>query len=82
MGQGRAGDGRRPAASAGTDLDDPRLTDLVGELTLKSPEFARMWARHDVREKATGTKSFNHPMVGEVKLTYETSPSTARTVRC
>jgi hypothetical protein len=30
-----------------------------------------MWARHDVKEKATGTKRFNHPMVGELKLTYE-----------
>ena len=59
-------------ASSGADLDDPRLTDLVGELSLKSDEFRRLWARHDVREKASGRKRFVHPMVGELELSYET----------
>jgi transcriptional regulator with XRE-family HTH domain len=58
-------------ASAGTDLDDPRLTDLVGELSLKSEDFRGMWARHDVREKANGAKRFAHPIVGEFALAYE-----------
>ncbi len=57
-------------ASAGTDLDDPRLTELVGELSLKSEEFRRLWARHDVRDKSSGTKRFNHPQVGELTLSY------------
>ena len=59
-------------ASAGTDLDDPRLTELVGELTLKSEEFRRLWARHDVRAKTAGSKRFVHPMVGELTLSFET----------
>lgn len=59
-------------ASAGTDLDDPRLTELVGELSLKSEDFRRLWARHDVRAKTAGTKRFLHPMVGELTLGYET----------
>jgi transcriptional regulator with XRE-family HTH domain len=59
-------------ASAGTDLDDPRLTDLVGELSLKSDDFRRLWARHDVAAKTAGTKRFVHPMVGELTLSYET----------
>jgi hypothetical protein len=58
--------------AAGPDLDDPRLTDLVGELSLKSPEFRRLWARHDVRLRTRGTKRFVHPMVGELTLGYET----------
>jgi transcriptional regulator with XRE-family HTH domain len=58
-------------ALAGTDLDDPRLTELVGELSLKSEEFRRLWARHDVREKTSGTKRFVHPVVGELSLGYE-----------
>lgn len=58
-------------ALAGTDLDDPRLTELVGELSLKSEEFRRLWARHDVREKTSGTKRFVHPVVGELSLSYE-----------
>jgi transcriptional regulator with XRE-family HTH domain len=59
-------------AAAGPDLDDPRLTDLVGELSLKSPEFRRLWARHDVRARTAGTKRFVHPIVGELDLGYET----------
>ena len=55
----------------GPDLDDPRLTDLVGELSLKSEEFRRLWARHDVREKTHGVKRFHHPLVGDLELRYE-----------
>ena len=58
-------------ASAGADLDDPRLTALVGELSLKSEDFRRLWARHDVRAKTAGIKRFLHPMVGELTLSYE-----------
>ncbi|MEV0563783.1 helix-turn-helix transcriptional regulator [Dactylosporangium sp. NPDC049742] len=59
-------------ATAGADLDDPRLTDLVGELSLKSEDFRRLWARHDVAAKTAGTKRFVHPMVGELTLSFET----------
>jgi transcriptional regulator with XRE-family HTH domain len=58
-------------ASVGPDLDDPHLTDLVGELSLKSEKFRTLWARHDVREKTHGTKRFMHPQVGELVLRYE-----------
>ena len=58
-------------ASVGPDLDDPALTDLVGELSLKSTEFRRLWARHDVREKTHGSKRMRHPQVGELDLFYE-----------
>jgi transcriptional regulator with XRE-family HTH domain len=59
-------------ASVGPDLDDPHLTDLVGELSLKSEKFRCLWARHDVREKTHGTKRYVHPLVGELALRYET----------
>lgn len=42
-------------------LDDPRLTRLVGELSLKSGEFATLWAQHGVRSKAAGTKRIAVP---------------------
>lgn len=58
-------------ATAGTDLDDPRLTELVGELSLKSDEFRRLWARHDVRAKTSGVKQFHNEMVGKLTLAYE-----------
>ncbi|MEW2566744.1 hypothetical protein [Streptomyces sp. NPDC047070] len=41
-------------AGSGDLENDPRLTELVGELSLKSPEFRALWARHDVRGKGDG----------------------------
>jgi MmyB-like transcription regulator ligand binding domain len=58
-------------ASVGPDLDDPDLNELVGELSLKSEQFSRLWARHEVRQKTGGTKHLNHPIVGELELEYE-----------
>jgi transcriptional regulator with XRE-family HTH domain len=57
--------------AANTDPDDPRLVRLVGELSLHSPEFARMWGRHEVRAKTATTKHFNHPIVGSLSLRFE-----------
>ncbi|MEU1667797.1 helix-turn-helix transcriptional regulator [Streptomyces sparsogenes] len=56
---------------AGRHADDPGITELVGELTIKSPEFRRWWADHNVREKTHGVKIYHHPVVGEMTLSYE-----------
>ncbi|MCE3555694.1 helix-turn-helix transcriptional regulator [Pseudonocardia sp. RS11V-5] len=56
---------------AGRDPHDRDLTDLVGELATRSPEFRTLWAGHDVRLHNTGTKKFHHPVVGRLELTYE-----------
>jgi transcriptional regulator with XRE-family HTH domain len=56
---------------AGNHPDDPRLAELVGELSVRSKEFRRWWADHDVARRATGTKTFRHPIVGELALDYE-----------
>ncbi|MBB2937974.1 transcriptional regulator with XRE-family HTH domain [Amycolatopsis bartoniae] len=66
-------------ATAGTDLDDPRLTGLVGELSLKSAEFRELWARHDVHERTGGTKSYRNPLVGEITVQYESLSVTGET---
>ncbi|MCX4828649.1 helix-turn-helix transcriptional regulator [Streptomyces sp. NBC_01016] len=58
-------------AIGGTDADDPRMAALVGELLLKSPDFTRIWDRYDVHERSGGTKSFDHPKVGAMTLTFE-----------
>lgn len=58
-------------AQAGSDIDDPRLAALVGELAVKSPEFASLWARHQVRPKGAGRSFLRHPLVGELDLRYE-----------
>jgi hypothetical protein len=53
-------------AAAGADVDDPRLTELVGELC------RRLWARHDVRpQPGGGTYHVQHPQVGEIELRYD-----------
>ena len=59
-------------ASAGAEPDDPRLTELVGELSVKSEEFRQMWARHDVRARVSGSKRYNNPFTGLIVLDYET----------
>jgi transcriptional regulator with XRE-family HTH domain len=58
-------------ATAGDDLDDPAVVTLVGGLSLKSEDFARLWARHDVRGKTTETKRFHHHLVGDLELNYQ-----------
>ncbi|MYW03929.1 helix-turn-helix transcriptional regulator [Streptomyces sp. SID3343] len=57
---------------AGLRPHDPRLAALVGELSVKSPEFRTWWAEHTVREKTSGVKRFRHPLVGRLDLTYDT----------
>ncbi|MFE4873269.1 helix-turn-helix domain-containing protein [Streptomyces sp. NPDC056682] len=52
--------------------DDQRLQELVGELSVRSADFARMWARHDVRAKTASAKRFRHPLVGDLTLNFET----------
>jgi transcriptional regulator with XRE-family HTH domain len=54
-----------------TDPDDPRLAELVGELSIKSPDFVRMWAAHPVGAWAYGLHEYNHPQVGRLSLVGE-----------
>ena len=56
---------------AGRRPDDAALAALVGELTVKSPEFGRWWADHDVLIRGHGVKGFHHPIVGELEIRYE-----------
>jgi transcriptional regulator with XRE-family HTH domain len=56
---------------AGSHPDDPRLSALVGELSVKSEEFRRLWATHDVKERCHGIQRLHHPLVGELDLRLE-----------
>jgi transcriptional regulator with XRE-family HTH domain len=56
---------------AGPDVDDPRLSEVVGELSVRSEDFRRLWARHDVRARKSGTRVFMHPQVGPLELHFE-----------
>lgn len=51
--------------------EDRLLAELIGDLSINSPDFARLWAKHDVRLCSSGTKHLHHPQVGDLDLHYE-----------
>jgi transcriptional regulator with XRE-family HTH domain len=55
---------------AGRNPYDRELSDLIGELSTRSEEFRGHWATHNVRLHHKGEKRFNHPVVGELELSY------------
>ncbi|MFC5664259.1 helix-turn-helix transcriptional regulator [Kitasatospora misakiensis] len=57
--------------AAGKYPDDPRLASLVGELSMGSERFRRLWARADVRARTHGRKAYRHPLVGLLELHQE-----------
>ncbi|WP_436527459.1 helix-turn-helix domain-containing protein [Actinoplanes sp. HUAS TT8] len=59
-------------AMAGPDVDDPRLTELVGELSVRSDMFRRLWSRHDAKPHVGGgVHRMRHPIVGDLELPYD-----------
>ncbi|HEX4248622.1 MAG TPA: helix-turn-helix transcriptional regulator [Pseudonocardia sp.] len=61
-------------SSIGTSVDDPRIAQLVGELTLASETFGRLWARHDVRPLGGAPAWLRHPRVGTLELRRDKLP--------
>jgi transcriptional regulator with XRE-family HTH domain len=47
---------------------DPAVTGLVDELRGGSPEFVRLWERHDVQAAPMLNKTFRHPAVGDITV--------------
>ncbi|MGZ6705413.1 MAG: helix-turn-helix transcriptional regulator [Solirubrobacteraceae bacterium] len=58
-------------SEAGRNPHDRGLSDLIGELSVRSTEFRTWWAAHNVRYHQTGTKRLHHPIVGDLELSYE-----------
>ncbi|MFE0419838.1 helix-turn-helix transcriptional regulator [Streptomyces tendae] len=58
--------------NAGHDPDNQELNALIGELSVKSPEFRTLWGRQTVRDKTHGRKLIHHPSVGDLTLAFET----------
>jgi transcriptional regulator with XRE-family HTH domain len=58
-------------AEAGRAPDDRALTELVGELSVRSQEFRVRWAAHDVAYYRSGAQPFHHPLVGDLTLDYD-----------
>ncbi|WP_040702826.1 helix-turn-helix transcriptional regulator [Nocardiopsis ganjiahuensis] len=57
--------------TAGRYPTDARLAELIGELVMRSPEFALMWAQGDVRDCTVGTMLLQHPTVGALDVDYQ-----------
>ncbi|MFE6488680.1 helix-turn-helix domain-containing protein [Streptomyces sp. NPDC057757] len=55
----------------GHGRDDLRISALVDELRAGSEEFAELWARQDVNRLGSRLKTFDHPAVGRLTLSYQ-----------
>jgi transcriptional regulator with XRE-family HTH domain len=53
-------------ADAAHAPDDPEFDLVVAELSAVSPEFAELWAQHDVGVPAQTVKAVRHPEAGEL----------------
>ncbi|MFB9237724.1 helix-turn-helix transcriptional regulator [Plantactinospora siamensis] len=53
------------------DPGDPRLVELVETLAPRSPDFARLWARQEVRAKRATVKHLEHAEVGRLSMRFE-----------
>ncbi|MEV5148048.1 helix-turn-helix transcriptional regulator [Streptomyces sp. NPDC052727] len=56
---------------AGRYPNDPELARLVGELSVKDPDFRRWWSDHRVRAQRHGRKEFVHPIAGQLSLDFQ-----------
>jgi transcriptional regulator with XRE-family HTH domain len=56
----------------GADVDNPRVAELVNELSASSEDFRRLWARHDVDFATIPGRTWRHPLVGPIELLVET----------
>jgi MmyB-like transcription regulator ligand binding domain len=55
-------------SSVGSDADDPRCVQLVGQLSLSSERFRYLWGRQDVRPSDGRPTPMLHPQVGDLIL--------------
>jgi hypothetical protein len=53
---------------AARDPDDPSLAALVGELSMRDPDFRTWWAGHQVRGPRRLRKTYLHSTVGAMTL--------------
>jgi hypothetical protein len=57
--------------TAGRHPTDARLAGLIGELTIRSDDFAALWATGDVADCTVGAMCLKHPTVGAVSVDYQ-----------
>ncbi|RSM44630.1 XRE family transcriptional regulator [Amycolatopsis balhimycina DSM 5908] len=57
--------------ASGQYLDDPRLAALVGDLSVRSNEFASFWADQRVKSGGDAVYEMRHPLVGTMTVTHQ-----------
>ncbi|WP_016697856.1 helix-turn-helix domain-containing protein [Actinoalloteichus spitiensis] len=57
--------------TAGRYPTDARLARLIGELSMRSDEFATMWATGDVVDCTVGDMRLRHPTIGAASVAYQ-----------
>ncbi len=58
--------------AVGRHPEDPLLAELIGELTMRSPEFVALWGDHRVAPCDAASYELHHPVVGAVTVTQQT----------
>ncbi|NYD23655.1 helix-turn-helix domain-containing protein [Kineococcus aurantiacus] len=53
------------------DLDDPRLQEVVGRLSLQDDDFHRWWTSHEVSARTRGTLPLTLPGLGVVDMGWQ-----------
>ncbi|UIX29918.1 helix-turn-helix transcriptional regulator [Streptomyces sp. GQFP] len=57
--------------TAASTPEDPRILELVGELSVRSGEFRALWAREYTRVPPYDVKHVRHSVVGDLELRHE-----------
>ncbi|WP_278261456.1 helix-turn-helix transcriptional regulator [Nocardia sp. AG03] len=57
--------------TAGRHPTDARLAALIGELAMRSDEFATLWARGEVADCTVGRMRLRHPTIGAADVDYQ-----------
>lgn len=58
--------------AVGRHPEDRDLAALIGELTMKSPEFVAMWGDHRITPCDAASYDLHHPLVGALTVTQQT----------
>ena len=58
--------------TAAEGRDEPRLSELIGDLSLRDRDFRTWWAERRATYQSHGTKTLTHPAAGQYPLHWQT----------
>lgn len=57
-------------ADSARHIGDPAFEELISALESSSPEFRKLWKRHEVAGSGDGRKELTHPLVGRLSFAH------------